>query len=320
MTVEVCYELQDSLSGSVTNEMESGEAREVKRRYFIGRCLGFNDVVSQISPYAPPYVVSDGAGIFWVRKRLDVTGVGNRYFDVTATYNTLVPKSESGDGNQGGGGGGDAPQPGSISWDTTGHTERIYQAREQTKYPDHASTPDMEGAINVSGNSVEGIDVVRPSMRYSETWMLPASVALADSFVGAVHKLTGTVNDAKFRVFEAGEALFMGARCQWQGDQPYAPVTFDFECRPNGKYYAKGVEEFDKLGWEYVWVRYEEVVSGSTLVRRPKYAYKCELFEKKDWFDEGLVIADPELKVAKTRTPVRFRVTRDQAAREFLGG
>lgn len=304
MSVEVCYELQDSMSGSVTNEMEMGETREVKRRYLIGRCQGFNDCVTQISQYAPPYVVSDGAGIFWVRKKLDIAGIGNRYFDCTATYNTLVPKFDSGgsEGGGGGGGGGENPQPGSIAWDTTGNTERIYQALEETAYP-QGTAPSMEGAINVSGNSVEGIDVVRPSMRYSETWILPASVALSDGFVGAVHRLTGTVNNAKFRVFEAGESLFMGGRCQWQGDQPYAPVTFEFECRPNEDWYAHGIGfTVPKEGWEYVWIKYDDVVSGSTLIRRPKYVYKNKVFNKKNWFNEGLLIADPAGKVGKART------------------
>jgi hypothetical protein len=314
MSVEVCYELQDSMSGSVTNEMESGETLEVKRRYLIGRCFGFNDCVTQISLYAPPYVLSDGAGIFWVRKRLDVAGVGNRYFDCTATYQTLVPKfdnNDSGGGGGGGGGGIEKPQPGGIAWDTTGHTERIYQALEETKYPEDPETPTMEGAINVSGNAVEGIDVVRPSMRYSETWILPASIALSDAFVGAVHKLTGTVNNAKFRVFEPGESLFMGGRCQWQGDQPYAPVTFEFECRPNqmapnAEWYTPGIGyTIPKEGWEYIWIKYEDAVSGSTLIRRPKYVYKNKVFEKKNWFAEGLLIADPAKKVGRARAGVQ---------------
>lgn len=310
MSVEICYELQDSMSGSVTNETESGESREVKRRYLIGRCQGFNNVVKEISLFAPPYVVSDGSGIFWVRKRLDVAGVGNGYFDCTAIYNTLVPKTDSGDGGGGGGGGGggpaEQPQPGSIAWDTIGHTERIYQALEEEKYPQDPDTPTMEGAINVSGNAVEGIDVVRPSMRYSETWIMPASIALSDGFIGAVHKLTGTVNDSFFRVFEPGEALFMGGRCQWQGDQPYAPVTFEFECRPNGDWYTPGWGDLiPKEGWEYIWIKYEDAVSGGSLIRRPKYVYKNKLFEKKDWFSEGLLIADQAMKVGKARAGVR---------------
>lgn len=315
MSVDVCYEMQDSMSGSVTNEMESGETWEVKRRFLIGHCLGFNNVVEEIEAFAPSYVESDGAGIFWVRNRLDVAGVGNRYFDCTATYKTLVPKFSSDDGGGGGGGGGataEQPQPGGIAWDTTGNTERIYQALEETKYPEEPDTPTMHGAINVSGNGVDGIDVVRPGMRYSETWVLPASIALSDAFVSAVHKLTGTVNETKFRVFDGGEALFMGGRCQWQSDKPYAPVTFDFECRPNGVWYTTGFVQIPKEGWEYIWVKYQDEVSGSAMIRRPQYAYKNRLFPKRDWFADGLLIADNTIRPGRRRTPRRGQPAQNQ--------
>lgn len=280
------YEMIDSMSGSVTNEMESGETREVKRRYVIGQCQGFNDAVGTIEQYAPSYVDSDGAGFYWVRKRLDVAGIGNRYFDCTATYQTLVPKKD--EDNEDGGGG--QYIPGSLAWDTSGNTERKYQALSQEAFGDQGNTPDYEEAINVTGNGVEGVDVVVPGMRYSETWILPARQAFDEEYVGAVHRLTGTVNSSQFRAFEPGEALFMGARCQFQGDQPYCTITFEFECRPNDdEYYVKAIEPFEKKGWEYVWLRYQDAVQDAALVRRVVAAYKCRIYKEKDWSPLGIV-------------------------------
>lgn len=298
---DVIYELQDSMSGSVTNETETGESREVKRRFLIGRCLGFNNAVAMIEPYAPAYVTSDQSGIYWVRKKLDVTGVGNRYFDCTATYNTLVPKQGQGEN---GGGGGQQPLPGSVSWDTTGTTERVYQAFSEEGFAvSEANAPSFECAINVNGTSVEGLDVVRPAMRYSETWVLPSSLALSESFVAAVHRLTGTVNANTFRPFEPGEALFMGGRCQIQGDQPFAQVTFDFEARPNEDWYSDGIGfTIPKEGWEYIWVRYTDDVDSNSLVRRPRYIYKNVVYKKADW--SGLLIAGSSTTVGRPRQPV----------------
>ena len=279
-----CWEMLDSMSGSVTNEQDEGETREVRRRYMIGQTVGFNDTVSQISLYAPSYVNSDGAGIYWVRKRLDVTCVGNSYFDCTAIYQTLIPKFDdpanpSGD-----------YIPGGISWDTTGHTEHITQALSQTAYGE--TGPDFENAINVSGDSVNGLDVVRPCLKYSETWILPLSVAASCAYVGAVYRLTGTVNASAFRCFSPGECLFLGARGQWQGDQPYVTVTFDFEARPNQDLNFSpnppGVQ-FNKKGWEYIWIRYATDVSSDTLVQKPVAVYKAKVYEDEDWADLGIV-------------------------------
>lgn len=278
-----CYEAPDSMSGSVTNESESGEVQAVTRHYVAGRIPTFDAVTEWITQnYAPQYVPAGNK--YWVRRRLNIKGIGNQYWDIAADYETLMPKSEGGDNNEENG------VPGSIAWDTTGRTERIYQALSEQVFP--PGEPSFDNAINVSGSSVEGIDVPKPNMRYSETWIFPAAVAMANNYVGAVFQATGTCNANPFRFFQPGECLFMGGRCQWQGDQPYATITFDWEGRPNNPQYyvSPGFgQTFPKEGWEYVWCRYREEVSDGTLVRRPRAAYKNRLFEKTSW--SGLLIA-----------------------------
>lgn len=293
MSIKV-YELVDSMSGSVSNESEGGEVREVKRRYVIGRCdSGFNQVVAEMEKYAPSYVNGDGAGLYWVRKRLDVNGIGNAYFDCTAHYQTLQPKASE---DPEGGGEDSNFTPGSVAWDTTGHTEHIYQAlEEEVRFPENAT--DFENAINVSGDSVQGLDVVRPNLRYSETWIIPSQVAISCEFIGAVYQLTGTTNLNAFRCFQPGEALFMGGRAQWQGDQPYVSVTFDWECRPNGSInmpYIKGYgdligEALNKKGWEYIWIRYQPESDNGELIRKPLAVYKNKVYEEKSWAALGMI-------------------------------
>lgn len=290
MTV-VCYEMSDSMSGSITSDLEQGEVREVKRRYVIGQCVGFNDAVSQIKVYAPPYVPGDGAGVFWRRARLDVVGIGNKYFDCTATYSTMMfRQDENGGNNNNGGGGGGSFQPGSIAWDSTGHTEHITQGLvAEQRLP--ADAANFQGAINVNGDGVDGIDVVRPAMKYSETWILPVSTAVGQAYVSTVFNLTGTVNANQFRSFGQGSALFLGARAQWQGDLPYVAVTFEFEARKNytstsgnGLYSVPGIAgTIEKRGWEHVWIAYEPEANNNKLVRKPIALYKNSVYEERDW-------------------------------------
>lgn len=277
-----CYESSDSMSGSVTNESESGEVQDVSRRYVVGRIPDYNTVVRWVTErYAPRYVTTDGSGKYWVRRRLNVRGIGNQYWDCTADYQTLVPKDpgseEQGDSNV---------VPGSIAWDTTGRTERIYQALDENVFP--PGSPTFDGAINVSGTSVEGIDIPKPGMRYSETWIFPADLAMSDDYANAVFRLTGSLNADSFRFFSRGECLFMGGRCQWQSDQPYATIAFEWEGRPNEpEYYASPGfgGTFFKYGWDYVWCRYSDEVHTDTLVRRPKSAHKNRVFEFYEWSD-----------------------------------
>lgn len=287
-----CYEMSDSMSGSITSDLEQGEIREVKRRYVIGQCVGFNDAVSQIAAYAPPYVSGDGAGIFWRRARLDVVGIGNQYFDCTATYSTMMFRQEDNGGGGGGGGGTVQFQPGSIAWDSTGHTEHITQGLvAEERLP--ANAANFQGAINVNGDGVDGLDVVRPAMKYSETWILPVSTAVSVEYVSDVFNLTGTVNANQFRAFGQGSALFLGARAQWQGDLPYVAVTFEFEARKNytstsgnGLYSVPGITgTIEKKGWEHVWIAYEPEANNNKLVRKPIALYKNRVYEEADWAD-----------------------------------
>lgn len=295
------YEVTDSQSGSITNESEGAEVREVTRRLVIGRCEnGFEEAFDAIKPYTPQYVKASGEG-YWLRKRLNITGIGNAYFDITATYQTLQPKQGEGPENN------SDFTPGSLAWDTTGHTEHITQGlAAEVRLPNNAA--DFEGALNVSGDNVQGLDVVRPSLRYSETWILPAQLAIGCDFIGAVYALTGTVNKNKFRCFAPGEALFMGARAQWNGDQPYVSTTFDWECRPNGDLtmpFVKGVYEYgdydpgaqggggggamNKLGWEHIWIRYEAAASNGSLIRKPIAIYKNKVYRQASWDSLGVI-------------------------------
>jgi hypothetical protein len=281
----VAYEMTDSESGSVNAEPGQAEVRELKKRFVIGQCDSFELAFNQIKPYCPRYIVSAVTGSYYIRKKCDVVAIGNKYFDVTAQYATLVPTREGSGGGGGDVGGGGDYTPGAVAWDTTGKTEHITQAYSERTIPDDADS--FEEAINVSGDSVNGIDRVCSGFRYSETWQFPIEQAMADSFIKAVYTLTGTVNDEQFRCFDPGEALFLGARGQWSEDQPFVPVTFEFEARPNiDDAYVKGMgETWEKKGWEYQWIRYEDAIGGNSLVKKPRAVYINEIYKKKSWDD-----------------------------------
>jgi hypothetical protein len=299
------YELRDSESGSIDNEnFESGEVWNVTKKYLIGQCPGgMGEVKDAIADYLPRYWASPVG--YWRRKGINIKGVGKQCFECTGEYTTLVPIV-------GGGGGGDGEQPednsqfvpGSIAWDTTGFTEHITSALDQRV---QGSSDYFEGAINISGTSVQGMDIVVPSMKYSETWIMPAQVGISADYVKSIYTLTGTVNSSQFRAFQPGEALFLGARAQWSGDQPYTAVTFDFHARANNPdFKVVGLSGFLKEGWEYPNVIYESITSNTQmLVQRPKCCVINTVYEKKDW---------SPLKITTTAPGARRRPTKAAAA------
>lgn len=284
------YELRDSESGSIDNEnLESGEVWNVTKKYLIGLCPGgMGEVKDAIAGYLPRYC-SSAVG-YWRRKGITIKGVGKQCFECTGEYTTLVPTTDG--GGSGGGDKGDSNYqfvPGSVAWDTTGSTEHITSAIVERVIGGN-SDESFEGAINVQGTSVQGIDKVVPAMKYSETWIMPAQVGLSTAFVQAVYSLTGTVNASQFRAFQPGEALFMGGRAQWSGDQPYTTVTFDWQARANDpEFYVKGLPQTFKEGWEYPWVVYQPHSSaGGLLVQRPKFLVIDQIYKKKDWSGLGI--------------------------------
>jgi hypothetical protein len=283
------YELRDSESGSVDSEdLESGEVWNVTKKYLIGQCPGgMAEVKDAILGYLPRYWQSPVG--YWRRKSLSIKGVGKQCFEVTGEYTTLSPSSDSG---AGGGDSNDSSNqlvPGSIAWDTTGSTEHVTSALSE-RVIGGDGTEDFGGAINVQGTSVQGADKVVPAMKYTETWIMPAQVGMSESFIKAVYTLTGTVNASKFRAFEPGEALFMGARAQWSGDQPYTTVTFDWVCRANDpQFYVKALPQTTKEGWEFAWVVYRQNSTASGfLVQTPKLLIIDQLYKKKDWSSLGI--------------------------------
>lgn len=277
----VVYELRDSESGSVdSSSLESGEVWNVTKKYLIGQCPGgMGQVKDEIAPYLPRYWSSPTG--YWRRKSMAIKGVGRQCFEVTGEYQTLAPAS---------GGEQDQPDdsrefvPGSLSWDTTGVTEHRTSALEE-RIIGGDNGDNFYGAINLRGDSIEGIDVVIPGMKYSETWIMPVQVGLSTEYARQVFLLTGTVNAADFRAFSPGEALFLGARANHSGDQPYATVTFDFHIRANNpEFYVKGLEQTSKKGWEHFWVVYRTDTSDSgMLIQYPRCLVINKIYEEEDW-------------------------------------
>lgn len=306
------YEVRDSESGSIDNESENGEVWNATKKYVIGQCSGgVIEVKESIDPYLPRYYTTSVG--YWRRKSIAIKGLGNKWFECSGEYTTMMPV--------GGGGSGDDVNnqqlvPGSVQWDTTGVTEHITNAREEKVLFGDANDS-FEGAINVQGTSVQGLDIIVPMLKYSETWIVPSQTAMSDAFVKAVYENTGSTNADQFRAFSPGEALFTGGRGQWNGDQPYATVTFDFQVRANdNSYYVKGLGTTTKKGWEYPWIVYRsDTATSGLMIQRPRCLVLDTIYPSKSWSNMNI-----SAKPGKQVTPTSPQAANAAQVAAFLGG
>lgn len=162
-----------------------------------------------------------------------------------------------------------------YTFDTGGGTQRITQSLEtiNSYAPTGLTAPDFQGAIGVSEDRVEGVDVTVPAYQFSETHRF-ATGSVDQTYKLALFNLTGRYNNATFRGFAAGECMFLGAAGSRRGDDLWS-ITFRFACSPNVSGLSIGGMTVDKLGWHYLWVRYADYADtgASALVKRPVAAY-----------------------------------------------
>jgi hypothetical protein len=152
--------------------------------------------------------------------------------------------------------------------------------------------PSFKGAIGVDGSSVNGVDIVVPALTWTETYDVPSQYVSA-AYIRGVAGLTGSVNNASFRTFAAGEVLFMGCSGaqEWDDQRGNGPWTlsYKFVASPNVTAQKIGdITGIEKKGHEYLWVRYEDAVSSNELIKRPKAVYVNKVYRDGNFANLGI--------------------------------
>jgi hypothetical protein len=184
-----------------------------------------------------------------------------------------------------GGGGGTPTGESTFQFDTGGGTQHITQslATLQRVPAPGMVAPDFQGAIGVSTDGVEGIDITVPVYHFAETHYKPDN-QITGAYKGVLFNLTGKVNGDGFRGFAPGEVLFLGASGSKRGSGAEADweITYRFAASPNVTGLSIGpINGINKKGWEYLWVRYadQEDTAAKAIVKRPIAAYVERVYE-----------------------------------------
>ena len=159
-----------------------------------------------------------------------------------------------------------------YAFDTSGGTANIKQslATVGTYVPAGETAADYEGAIEVSGDSVNGTDIVVPVFSFSEThYFDDATISAAYKLI--VFNLTGKVNNAPFKGFAKGECLFLGCQGQKQGQGDWE-LQYRFSASPNVSMLTVGGGiTINKEGWQYAWTVFDDDVDNAAkrLIKKP---------------------------------------------------
>jgi len=168
----------------------------------------------------------------------------------------------------------------SFSFDTGGGTQHITQSLGTVgSYVASGQAPNFYGAIGVTHDSVEGVDITVPIYNFSETHYFAPGL-ITGGYKATLFSLTGKVNGGAFRGFATGEVLFLGASGSQRGTDNWE-INYRFAASPNVTNLQIGpIDGVNKKGWEYLWVRYadSEDTSAKCLVKKPVAAYVEQVY------------------------------------------
>lgn len=277
----------ESGAGTLSVGSDGLISREVELRFLVRSMEGYTDAEAKAVELAPLYYDGHRRGSIQCRP------VGGGWYQIAVSYANAGANAhedygfETDDGV--------TFIPAGISVDTTGATELITQAWSDSedpeayvgKYPDEGQQ--TYGAINVSGNQVNGVNVTVPAFNWTETWLVPAKYLLVGDDVNgpyatALRDMTGKVNKDEFRIFQPGEVLFLGARFDATSGQSMVPVTYSFSARERREQFFIGdVEVGIKDGWDHLWIQYETPADATFEFKKPRFVYVDRIYERLDF-------------------------------------
>ena len=172
---------------------------------------------------------------------------------------------------------GEVGDPGTYSFDTgggTAHKQQSIATVSSTAAPGMPAAPNFQGAIGVSDDGVDGVDVPAPAYSFEETHFFSVATISA-AYKLTLFSLTGAMNNAAWKGFAIGECMFMGAAGSLKDSTKYE-INYKFKGKPNQTSFAAGPITVPlKRGHDHLWLRYRETVDATAghLTRRPVAAY-----------------------------------------------
>lgn len=180
------------------------------------------------------------------------------------------------------------PAGSSLQFELSTDTQHITQSLSTITslgFSGMAPAADYKGAINVTSDGVEGLDILTPTFSWSETHYYPAR-AVGKRYINTLHYLCSKMNAAPFRDFASGEVLFAGASGGFSRDNARWELTYKFLTSRNATNIdVGGIIIPSKLGWDYLWVEYvpQDDATAKKTAQVPRAVYVERVYEFGDF-------------------------------------
>lgn len=168
--------------------------------------------------------------------------------------------------------------PSSWSFSSGGATQKITQALDIIKTPSDA--PDTNGAIDFDGKTIKGVDIIVPEFRFSITVSVPASEFLLTDAADMAY-MRGTVNNATFQGFAAGEVIYLNTDGQQDQKTLNWILKHNFAVqknKPSGTVIGGLTTTTAIPGWYYESIKYEEDTTDDLLMKKPVAVYSAKVY------------------------------------------
>lgn len=147
-----------------------------------------------------------------------------------------------------------------------GGTRRVYHAIEHLGdfAPEGQEPANYKGAINVTPDGVEGVDIPNPQFSLVIDRVFPSEV-ITQLFLRGVNTATGAVNSRSFRGYNPGELFLTNVEGGPQNDESWR-ITYEMLGIPNaldveiGDPTDGGIAVGPVDGHDFLWVEYEPQV------------------------------------------------------------
>ena len=191
-------------------------------------------------------------------------------YEITATYRSLSISEDN------------------LSWtfafQTNGGTQKVTQAIAYTKY---GTGPDYAGAINVTKEGVEGVEIQIPGLEFSITKTLAKGTLNLD-YVRMLSLNSGKTNSSEWNGFEKNSLLFRYAD-GGQKSGAETTVNYHFTLSPNVTGLTFGdITDVEKKGHDYLWIDYASQESGGFVIKKPRTVHVNQVYKEFDFNELGL--------------------------------
>lgn len=250
---------------AVTEEFDSrpqsyGLNPSAELRYIV---TGTNDeaaAIAAVNSTITPY------GLLWPNQidleQMDAYSGGFKMFRASVKYGPV----------QGGLGVGEGDELPTFTCDYSGESAKILQGLAVVNTYSAPGEPSVNfrGAINVTSDGVEGVEIEVPVFTFSLTISIPTSL-FTTSYQASVARITKSINNSTWRGFAPKEVRFDGMSVSGTFGERTS-MTYRFSVSPNADGLQIGdITGITKAGWDYLWCYYWEVEDDDSkfLIKKP---------------------------------------------------